>query len=201
MAATVYPADLFTYDGQSLALAPDGDTLGPDAFPWVVRASYPRAVSRIVAVGATSYTTRAANATQRVDRLLDGCAGTKTLVDIGGTNEVNDAGKTAAQASIDMEAYWAARIAAGYNLLVGITIPNSTGFDAAENTKRATINASTIASPTLDAVIDLSAILVLGVPVFEFPADTTYFHDGTHFTALAASLVATAVLATLATLL
>jgi len=173
-------ADLIVWDGASLVYAPGTPAL---AFPAGIMASLTRTESRVVGISDTTWTERSGNVAKRVDQLLGIVGGTKTLFDCAGTKNINS-GQTAAQIIAEAETYWDARRAAGFDFIISTTVPDSVGFDAGEDTKRADLNAAIIASASLDAVVDLT-----GIAALNDASNTTYFHDGTHFTATGAALV------------
>jgi hypothetical protein len=182
---TLPPCDLIVWDGQSLANVPDAAT----AYPAVVHASLTHTDKAVRARNGTTWATRTVNADRRVDPLVRAVNGTRTLIDAGGTSDI-DNGMTAAAILADAEAYWTARRSAGFDLIIACTVPPIAGYSAPELAVRSTLNGSILASSVPDAVVDWTAI-----PELEDPTDTDYFDpDGIHFDANGAAVAGAAIL-------
>lgn len=169
------PAALIAFDGQSLPLGPST----AEAYPAQVMAQLRGATHNVVAVTNTSWATRSLDAARRVDRHLRRVTGPKILVDSAGTTNVNSS-QTAAEILTEAETYWAARSAAGWTV-VATDVPDSIGFDAGEDTKRADLNAAITTSVQLDASVAIAT--ALGDP------NGANFTDGTHLSVAGVAVV------------
>lgn len=179
-------AGLIASDGQSLARVPTVAT----AFGATVATYHTDHVNVNVAHSGTTYAQRSLTATDRVDRWLGSVSGRTILLDCGGTSDIDDAaGLTAAQVISGMESYWNARKTAGWDYVIATTIPDNTNYDAAEDTKRSTVNASIIASTVLNGVVNLATITTGGLNFELFSNSTTFEADGVHWKAAAATAV------------
>lgn len=176
----LYPAAVVAFDGQSLSLFPNT----ADAYPAKVMANYTASLGPVVARAATSWGLRADDAPGRVDAHLRSVTGPSLLVDNGGTFEVQ-AGFAAAAILAAADAYWSARTAAGWGLIVACTTVDSTFFTAPMQAERAAWNDLLRASSTPAGVADLAA-----APELADASNATYFSDGLHFTAAGATVAA-----------
>lgn len=190
MTARLRPADLFVFDGQSLANTPDS----VDNFPSKVKVDLD-GVSRVVALSGTSYAQRTVAVGSRVDRLLSGVAGTRVLIDCPMQAEIL-AGDSAATIIATAEAYWNARRAEGFDFIICTTVIDAEPYDAAMDAVRATLNTSIRSSSALDAVADLALI-----PEFIPHVTGTYSSDGIHVNDAATDLIAPVVLAAIQSVL
>ena len=152
----------------------------------------PKAWSRVALAG-TTYASRATSATSRVDQYVR--LSTRSVwIDQGGQSDLL-ADMTAAAILVDMESYANNRRSAGYDVVVGTTIPHSTSYSLGQNNTRLALNSLILASASYDAVADLAADSRLADG-----SNTTYFSDGLHPTTAGAAAIADVVEATLATL-
>jgi hypothetical protein len=193
----VTPANLWLYEGQSLANRPPASP-----YPSFVKLSFPGDVSKIVARGGTSWEQRTVDAPDRVDKHnLQSVAGRTILIDTAGTTDLNFF--TAAQSIAQAHIYWTARRAAGWDFLVATTVPDSSTFDSTEDAQRVILNDaiedSVDPGVMLDAFVDWRLI-----PDFENYLSGAFaleLGEYTHFTAAAAEdLAAPSVAAVLQTL-
>lgn len=174
------------FDGQSLNNVPSASnmpslTMAGRTTPW-----------RNVATTAWSWTQLAANAASRRDPVLQN-AGRTLLVLTGGLSDILLEGNTAAQVLADMEAYAASARAAGADRIIGSTIAPSTALSAPQDAIRLAANALILASTAWEAAVDIVADSRL-----QNPANTTYYSDGSHWTAAGAE-IATAALSPVVT--
>ncbi len=143
--------------------------------------------SSMVAISGTTYATRATTAATRsyatFRNSIDPC-----LVDIGGQSDLL-AGLTAAQILAAMEDYHADARAVGATRTLTCTVPSMTAapwnYTAAMETERLALNPLILASTVFTTVADIAAL-----PHAADPADTTYFSDGLHPTAVLAAEMA-----------
>lgn len=171
------------FDGQSLMNLPEGATV-PELTMADIDLQWANA-----AKSGNPFETRGS-----MPDMLARNATTNWLVMSGGTTDL-DFGQTGASLLTEVEAYITARRAAGFDVVICMTMPPTTNFTAGEEAERLVYNAGLLTSSSPDAVVDVASI-----PELADPSDTDYFSDGTHYTAAAAVLVAAEVQATLATL-
>lgn len=116
--------------------------------------------------------------------LVDLCQ-TAVLVMCGGTSNIQE-GQTGQQYYDSEVAVAQAAAAAGFAVIVNTTLCPSAAMDAGEETARAAANVLKLANSTdWDACVDLAAHTDL-----DDPANTTYYSDGTHWTAAGAQTAA-----------
>lgn len=171
---------LHVYDGQSLM------RIGQPTAVWqyVQAAMQPIPHSFLVAVSATSYDQRELTAPTRVDPLVDKAGGTKILLDMGGTTDISS-GLSAAQVTVNAEAYWDNRRAAGYDYIIAVNIPAAfPWFTAPQNVQRGIANTNFLASSSLDACFDIAATLNNALD------PTYYIGDGLHLSDTGCDFVA-----------
>lgn len=137
---------------------------------------------RCTAISGSSFSSREATAPTRVDHLFKS-AFDGVIVASGGTLELST-GSSAASVLTAQQTNVTNRHAVGWQVLVA-TIPASTGITGGEETERLSYNASVRANTGNwhDGCIDLAADSRL-----QDPNNTTYFVDGTHFTAAGAGV-------------
>lgn len=180
------------FDGQSFCHVP------LPTLPQIVTALLKPHSWAVVGISSTTYATRTATAASRTDRhVVNGSR--QVLVDIGGQSDLLG-GLTAAQILSAAESYADGRRTAGFDLIVGCTVPpiqQTTGvwgtYTAAMETQRVAYNPLLKASSHFDAVADIAAIVQLADP-----SDTTYFSDGLHPTLAGANPIGAVIVAALA---
>lgn len=176
------------YDGQSLPNVPD---INP--FPSLVATALTnKRPFRVANLNGTTYGARATSTAVRVDRLF-GSSERGVVIDCGGTSDLI-AGTSAATLLSTVQSYAQARQAVGWRVIV-CTIPPWTTITGPQETERAAYNTSLRAAGWWDALADLAAHANL-----DDASDTTYYVDGTHFTAAGAQAARDVVLTALATL-
>lgn len=200
----------FVFDGQSLNFVPIG---GP-TYPTVVMAGLAVALGYesphvVVAQSGQSWTLLLNGSTPPPDAALGwvrpasvrlypkaNMGLTTFLLMCGGTSDVEE-GDTGATIYADMVTYADLARAAGFDRIVAQTITPSTTFSAGEETARAAANVLILADAddAFDAVADCAA------DPLDDPADTLYYSDGTHWTALGASTAAALTLTAVESLL
>ena len=180
------PLKRYIIDGQSLTYAPLTLPSWPDRF----MKGQTLAERFSVGIPGTSYATRATTAVTRVDPYLTPTDRTIILISDGGTTDLDSTGGslTAAQLITATKNYCDARRAAGADLICIPTIVPSTILTGDEDTNRLSFNAQILANPSVvgaDRVVNIA-----GIPELQNAADVAYYYDGTHYTALAAQIVA-----------
>lgn len=157
----------------------------PDAagYPSLLMAgrSQPMVVTALSSLG---FATRETTAADRVDAKL-GNATRSILFSWGGYTELWAGSYTAAATLAAAETFADNRRAAGFDYIIGLTVPHSSSFSGAQDTERLGYNALLLASDSFDAVVD-----VAGDARMQDGSDLTYFSDGTHFTTAGAQVVA-----------
>lgn len=174
----------YVFDGQSLIYAPPTDRTWPDRY-MADKLYY--AESFRVGIQGTTFATRATTATTRVDPLLAPTDRRVVLISDGGTSDLL-ADLTSSQIITAMDSYHDARRTAGADYIAIPTVAPASTLTAGQETQRQALNAALIANPSAagaDEVVDLT-----GIAALQNPADTTYYYDGLHYTAVAAALVA-----------
>lgn len=180
------PVEHVVFDGQSLIFAPAAGR----GLAALVMDQLPPTSWSIVGLSGTTYATRATTVTARTDQHVVN-AETPVLVDVGGQSDLL-ADLTAAQLLTAAESYANGRRTAGFDRIIGCTVPHSTQFSAGQNTQRLAYNPLLLASSAFDTVADLAA-----VPALQDASNTTYYSDGLHFTAAGAALAAAVIVAAL----
>lgn len=198
----------FVFDGQSLNQFP----FQPNNYPTQMMAALGTIDGleppwSIVAEGAASWSELAAgvyrptagvSVAPAVDRLfIHANQGLTTfLLMCGGTQDVLE-GDTAATIYGDMESYADNAKAAGFTYVIAQTIATSTAFSGGEETVRDAANVLILA----DAGGAFDATVNIDVAPLDDPADTDYYSDGIHPTALGATVLADVTLAAVESLL
>jgi lysophospholipase L1-like esterase len=110
----------------------------------------------VAALDGTTWSGRAADAAYRVDTRLK--AGVRNiLVDVAGTSDVSNDARTIPQVVGDLESYMAARRAAGWDVIIGCTVPPASHLLTAPMVARRTeLNAAIRTTAAYDGVIDLA---------------------------------------------
>lgn len=114
----------------------------------------------------------------------------------GGTGDIL-AGDSGATIYADMVSYADNARVSGYDLVVAQTITPATSFTGGQETARAAANVLILA----DADQAFNAVADVAVAPLDDPADTDYYSDGIHPTALGASVLADVTLAAVESLL
>lgn len=172
----------------------DGQSLGNT--PFFYPQTYPYKVGALLGMksvtcnnSGTTYAQRNVGISSRVDSVF-GRSIRSVLFDDGGTYDIdtaNGALDTAATLAA-MQAYTAARKAAGADKLIRLSIPPALILTAGEEATRVAVNAALKANPQqygYDQFIDL-----MEVPALTNPNDASMYFDGTHWTDAATTLVA-----------
>ena len=139
--------------------------------------------SEVTAIDGSSYAFRTRDVAERVDRHAEAVTGTKVLIDMACQQELS-AGRKAQDILAEMETYWSARKAAGYDLVVAVTVPDATMFTSAANRERAALNDMIRWSTVADAVADIAALAEM-----QDATNKTYFGDGIHITSATTTLI------------
>lgn len=186
MTYRVRPADLIVFDGQSLNLVPNA----AQSFPTKTMATgITHTAWYNAAITATSWTQRAVDAAERVDKRLRSVptTGICTLFDTAGTRNIAALNQDAATAFAEAAAYWADRRTAGFDLIVASTLAPSTSFVGDEPAEMAAFNNLLRAAvgDEIDALADWDTI-----PEATDATNTTYFPDGTHLSDALTTLIA-----------
>lgn len=180
-------SDLIVFDGQSLNIVPTV----PLSFPTKVMATgITGTTSTNAGITATTWLERQGDVTQRVDRFLLSCSGTKTLIDTAGTRNINQS-MTAADIFAEASDYWQARRDAGFDQIIALTVSPTTDFGTAPSAKLTILSAyndllRAAVGTELDGLTDLDDL----IPQLNNPNDATYYSDGTHYTDAATTLIA-----------
>lgn len=155
-------------------------------YPTTIMASFPlpNNQSQFLAVGGSSWTVLAADATTRVDKYAK-CAEHSILIMTGTFSDIASEGDTGTIAFNDQVAYAEARLAAGWQTIINTTLLKATPITGDEEAARQLNNTLVLAeagpSGAWQAVADLAAITD-----GQDPTNTTFFVDGVHWqTALA----------------
>lgn len=124
-------------------------------------------------------------------------ATTTVLACMGGTTDI-DVGATGAVTYNNLLTIADAAIAAGYDLLVNMTLTPSTTFNAGEETERLAFNSACLTNTggRFDAVVDLAA-----APELDDATDTTHYSDGTHWTQAGTNVAGVLIVAAIGALL
>jgi hypothetical protein len=171
------------FDGQSFTYAPADSLSLPQRVSALIQAPHMMAATGI---SGTTYAQRAATVAARTDYHVRN-AHTSVLTVISGQSDLLG-GMSADSLLATAEADASARLAAGFDAVVGVTIPSM--IEAWEWTpdmeaERIAYNDLLMESDVFDVVADIASI-----PELADPADTTYFSDGLHPTAAGADLMA-----------
>jgi hypothetical protein len=185
------PDSFFVFDGQSNSVAPDFEHAYPTV---VIREGYPGMQAALPAIGGTSYPTRTASAPERVDVHAQRSDNAVLFTEGGQADLLEDA--TADEIFFErIKEYVDGRRAAGFDVVISMTVPPSTFFSEEQEEERLALNELLLTRHDdvgIDAVADVAALDSL-----QDPADTDYFYDGVHFTTAAAFLVGQEVIRTL----
>lgn len=185
------PRNRVVFDGQSLNLLPIGSRW--PSLAMARRGEHWNNQSN----GSTSWTSLHKRAPQIVYPLAALASNAVLVLGIGGETDLMDESDSGATVYADLVAYSAAAKTAGFDKVLGLTIPPSTAFTSPQNTAR--LNANTLiladASGAFDAKVDVS------VAPLDDASNTTYYSDGLHLTAAGALAVADLVLPVLLALL
>jgi hypothetical protein len=183
-------------DGQSLNFVPVG---GPTYLD-LMRTNHPTVSVKLVGISGMSWTVLDASRTKRVNPLLAGVTSTVVHIMLGGTSDLYKEEDTAATTYSDFVSYAtavrAAIVAASKTAkIAACTITPSTLLGAPEEAQRVALNPLILAdaSHAFDATVDLA-----GDTHLSNNADTTYYSDGTHWTAAGASIAYTLINAAVA---
>jgi len=185
---TLPPEDsFFVFDGQSNSRAPDPRGSYPAI---VVGQGFPGMPAAVVALPGTSYPTRMVDAEARVD-IYSAAHEHTVLFTEGGQADLVEGG-TPEEILEDMTTYIEARRAAGFDAVIGQTVPPSALYSPDQEERRLELN-DLLRKHHREAGIDALADVAALSPLAD-ATDTDYFSDGVHYTAQAASLVAYEVL-------
>lgn len=138
----------------------------------------------VTALSGLGFATRETTALHRVDAKVK-YARRNILFSWGGYTELWAGSYTAEDTLAAAETFADNRRAAGFDYIIGLTVPHSTSFSGAQDTERLEYNALLLASDHFDAVVDVADDVRM-----QDGSDTDYFVDGLHFTAGGAQVVA-----------
>lgn len=178
------PLVAVVFDGQSFNLLP-----GPlnGGYPVTLMNTYfPTIAWSNVSIGAMSWTKLSATATHRC--YVHGNDGlTTVLIMNGGTNDITSEADSGATLYADQGAYATAAKAAGFDLIICLTLTKANSMSGTEDTNRLNNNTLVIADASnyFDGVVQVAEDSRMSDPT-----DTTYFSDGVHWTAAGCAVVA-----------
>lgn len=178
------------FDGQSLNIVPT-----TSSYPAQTMANAPGVPWKNVAIGGAAIVQLTRTVADRVDRWPALSAYTIYVL-CEGTTEIGLA-ETGADFYTAIGAYADHARSVGYDYVIATTISPSTIFSGGVETERQNANTLLLAdaSGKFDDVVDVTT------GVMADPNDTTYYVDGTHFTAAGAGVVAGIVYAALSPVL
>lgn len=184
------PKYLICFAGQSLNEAP----AAPNDYPTVLMTSLTKTLRYDVHKFGIAWAQFAAIRARYVDiqRMAGAAQVASVLIMVGGTTDIA-VGATGSATYTREKEYSDIWKTAGGSVakVIGTTTTPSTTFTAGQNTQLADLNSrvNADASDAFDQVVDLAADSLL-----DDAADTTYYSDGTHWTAAGASRAAALIL-------